>query len=155
MANVCFPPIADTRPSVRLRASLGAGRMHIHLPKPLHGWRQFVGEVGIIVLGVLIALGAEQLVQTWRLRSEARGFRKVVDHELALNFGAFQFNQSQRVCIRRRLDELQTILDRSRSGETVHLTGKISAPVEITAHIRACGRIGMRRLSGTCRWTFA
>lgn len=37
--------------------------MHLHLPKPLHGWRQFVGEVGIIVLGVLIALGAEQIVE--------------------------------------------------------------------------------------------
>ncbi len=36
--------------------------MHFHLPKPLHGWREFVGEVGIIVLGVLIALGAEQIV---------------------------------------------------------------------------------------------
>lgn len=35
--------------------------MHIHLPKPLHGWREFLAEVGIIVLGVLIALGAEQL----------------------------------------------------------------------------------------------
>jgi hypothetical protein len=30
--------------------------MHVHLPKPLHGWRAFAGEVGIIVLGVLIAL---------------------------------------------------------------------------------------------------
>ena len=38
--------------------------MHFHLPKPLHGWRQFVGEVGIIVVGVLIALSAEQLVET-------------------------------------------------------------------------------------------
>ena len=28
--------------------------------KPLHGWRTFWGEVGIIVLGVLIALGAQQ-----------------------------------------------------------------------------------------------
>ncbi len=26
--------------------------MHFHLPKPLHGWREFVGEVGIIVVGV-------------------------------------------------------------------------------------------------------
>lgn len=44
--------------------------MHFHLPKPLHGWREFVGEVGIIVLGVLIALGAEQLVEdaVWRNR---------------------------------------------------------------------------------------
>ena len=39
--------------------------MHFHLPKPLHGWREFAGEVGIIVLGVLIALGAEQLIQTF------------------------------------------------------------------------------------------
>ena len=38
--------------------------MHFHLPKPLHGWREFAGEVGIIVLGVLIALGAEQVVET-------------------------------------------------------------------------------------------
>jgi hypothetical protein len=37
--------------------------MHFHLPKPLHGWRAFLGQVGIIVLGVLIALGAEQIVQ--------------------------------------------------------------------------------------------
>jgi len=42
--------------------------MHFHLPKPLHGWREFVGEVAIIVLGVLIALGAEQVVEWlhWR-----------------------------------------------------------------------------------------
>jgi hypothetical protein len=33
--------------------------MHFRLPKPLHGWREFVGEVGIIVIGVRIALGAE------------------------------------------------------------------------------------------------
>ena len=37
--------------------------MHFHLPKPLHGWREFAGEVGIIVIGVLIALGAEQIVE--------------------------------------------------------------------------------------------
>jgi hypothetical protein len=38
--------------------------MHVHLPKPLHGWRAFFGEVGIIVLGVLIALSAEQVVES-------------------------------------------------------------------------------------------
>ena len=31
--------------------------MRVSMPKPLHGWREFAGEVGIIVLGVLIALG--------------------------------------------------------------------------------------------------
>ncbi len=37
--------------------------MHFHLPKPLHGCREFTGHVGIIVIGVLIALGAEQVVE--------------------------------------------------------------------------------------------
>lgn len=46
--------------------------MHFHLPKPLHGWREFAGEVGIIVVGVLIALGAEQVVESihWHHRRE-------------------------------------------------------------------------------------
>ena len=37
--------------------------MKLRIPKPLRGWREFAGEVGIIVLGVLIALGAQQLVE--------------------------------------------------------------------------------------------
>ena len=45
--------------------------MHVHLPKPIHGWREFVGEVGIIVIGVLIALGAEYLIEQWHWREKA------------------------------------------------------------------------------------
>jgi hypothetical protein len=44
--------------------------MHFHLPKPLHGWREFAGEVGIIVIGVLIALGAEQGVEALHNRAQ-------------------------------------------------------------------------------------
>jgi len=51
--------------------------MHFHLPKPLHGWRAFAGEVGIIVLGVLIALGAEQVVESIHDRYLAR---EALDH---------------------------------------------------------------------------
>jgi len=36
--------------------------MEIHKPKPIHNWREFLKEVGIIVLGVGIALAAEQAV---------------------------------------------------------------------------------------------
>jgi hypothetical protein len=44
--------------------------VHFHLPKPLHGWREFAGEVGIIVLGVLIALAADALIErsSWRAK---------------------------------------------------------------------------------------
>ena len=47
----CPLSIAAVSPSVRLAQLAGGGNMHVHLPKPLHGWRAFVGEVGIIVHG--------------------------------------------------------------------------------------------------------
>ena len=46
--------------------------MEVHRPKPVHHWREFLKEVGIIVLGVLIALSAEQSVEwlTWRAKAD-------------------------------------------------------------------------------------
>ena len=44
--------------------------MHIHLPNPLHGWREFLGEVGIIFIGVMLATGAEQTIEALHHRSQ-------------------------------------------------------------------------------------
>ena len=57
--------------------------MHVHLPKPLHGWREFAGEVGIIVLGVLIALGFEQLLDSWQWRDKINRAENAMRIELA------------------------------------------------------------------------
>ena len=45
--------------------------MHVHLPKPIRGWRAFVGEVGIIAHGVLIALGRFEDARPAALIAEA------------------------------------------------------------------------------------
>src|SRR5438045_3169111 len=58
--------------------------MHVHLPKPLHGWREFAGEVGIIVVGVLIALGAQQVVEHIHSRQSARQAVHAMQGELAV-----------------------------------------------------------------------
>jgi hypothetical protein len=44
--------------------------MEIHKPKSLHGWGEFLYEILIIVIGVLIALGLEQFVDAlhWRYK---------------------------------------------------------------------------------------
>jgi hypothetical protein len=62
--------------------------MHVHLPKPLHGWREFVGEVGIIVLGVLLALGAEQSVEKWHWRQRVHEAEVSISKELGEDDGA-------------------------------------------------------------------
>lgn len=61
--------------------------MHVHLPKPLHGWREFAGEVGIIVVGVLIALGAEQIVESLQWRGKIRHAEYAMRLELAEDDG--------------------------------------------------------------------
>ena len=61
--------------------------MHFHLPKPLHGWRAFVGEVGIIVVGVLIALAAEQAVEDWRWHDRVGRAEAAMRLELAEDDG--------------------------------------------------------------------
>lgn len=42
--------------------------MEIHKPKPVHSWRELVSEIGVIVIGIVIALSAEQVIERleWR-----------------------------------------------------------------------------------------
>ena len=61
--------------------------MRVHQLKPLHGWRAFFGEVGIIVLGVLIALGAGQVAETFHRREQARLAERAMRLELAEDDG--------------------------------------------------------------------
>ena len=57
--------------------------MDVHKPKPVRTWRELLGEIGIIVIGVLIALGAEQAIEAIHERSEAAQLRSALKAELA------------------------------------------------------------------------
>ncbi len=81
--------------------------MHFHLPKPLHSWRAFVGEVGIIVVGVLIALAAEQLVEDWRWRSDVRAADQRMSKELGFDLATAYERFAINSCLRPRLAELR------------------------------------------------
>ena len=59
--------------------------MDIHLPKPFHNWREFAKEYGIIVLGVLTALGLEQAIEAIHHRNEVQEAREALNREMAHN----------------------------------------------------------------------
>lgn len=80
--------------------------MHIHLPKPLHGWREFVGEVGIIVIGVLIALVAEQVVEDWNWQQKVSAERNSLMVELGNDRARWEFDMQQSRCGVQQLDGL-------------------------------------------------
>lgn len=74
--------------------------MHIHLPKPLHSWREFLGEIGIIFIGVLLAIGAEQTIETLHHRSQvhdaiAKLHAESVENRSGLEANVIGLQQSQ------------------------------------------------------------
>ena len=102
--------------------------MHVHLPKPLHGWREFAGEVGIIVLGVLIALTADQLVVAFQWHREVQGFRAAADRELGRDLGIYRAAIVDRSCATRRLAELEHFLGDSNAGRQDKVVRPIGRP---------------------------
>jgi hypothetical protein len=73
--------------------------MHFHLPKPLHGWREFAGEVGIIVIGVLIALGFEQAVESLNWASKAREAKFELHQEMVLAWVFSEEREALHQCV--------------------------------------------------------
>jgi hypothetical protein len=81
--------------------------MHFNLPKPLRGWREFFGEVGIIVLGVLIALGAQQVVQGIQEREDVAQLRSALRAELADDRSRWEHIRASDPCTLQRLDAIK------------------------------------------------
>ena len=75
-------PLQTSAPLLRWRNRWGRAACIFTLPKPLHGWREFAGEVGIIVLGVLIALGAGQVAEKAHQRQEGIQAEQVIRNEI-------------------------------------------------------------------------
>lgn len=90
--------------------------MHFHLPKPLHGWREFAGEVAIIVLGVLIALGAEQVVEDWQWHQKVEVVRRSLMGELGNDRARWERDVSAGRCALADVDRLDTWAENGASG---------------------------------------
>jgi hypothetical protein len=93
---------------------LGANPVKIQLPKPLPGWREFFGEVGIIVLGVLIALGIGEVADGLRWDEMARDSVRSIRAEWGQNGGVFEERVLVQPCLDRRLAELESIIREAR-----------------------------------------
>ena len=76
----------------------------------MHGWREFLGEVGIIVIGVLIALGAEQAIEAVHRDSLQREARETIDGEVRLDLDSFRRRAEVQSCIDNRLREIEALI---------------------------------------------
>jgi hypothetical protein len=84
--------------------------MHIHKPKLLHSLRELLAEVGVIVIGIVIALALEQSVEAFHHRDSVAEARKQVRDELSGNAWRLWEQEHTQACVDARLDELERIL---------------------------------------------
>lgn len=103
--------------------------MHFHVPKPLHGWREFVGEVAIIVLGVLIALGAEAAVQSIEWRHKVGAAVADMNNELGSGDGPEAYERlALHACVAAHLERLRASVEQGDRAESRKLIDQFWLP---------------------------
>jgi hypothetical protein len=89
--------------------------MDIHLPKVPHSFRELAKEIGIIVIGVLIALFFEQLVQAWDWNQKVRSADKAMRAELLGDDGPQIYMEAAiHPCVAARLDAIRSAVESGR-----------------------------------------
>ena len=106
--------------------------MKVRVPRALLGWRKFLGEVWIVILGVFIALAAEQWVQDRQWQQQVKQFRDALRREIASNMGTYEFRRAQDRCVDFRIAELERWLEGHLDGRPVVLTGTIGIPASLS-----------------------
>jgi hypothetical protein len=85
-----------------------------HKLKPWHGWREFAKEIGTIVIGVLLALAGEQIVETMSWRHKTNEAEAALHRELAVNLSYAAEQQALGPCANRYIDRLQAAVAANR-----------------------------------------
>src|ERR1700759_4509890 len=88
--------------------------MDIHKSRPWHGWREFLKEYAIIVVGVLTALAGEQLVEKLHWSHKVGKADIALRSELAENVSFAAEQQAANSCGQRYTDLLEAAIIRNR-----------------------------------------
>ncbi|MBV9550213.1 MAG: hypothetical protein JO256_11130, partial [Alphaproteobacteria bacterium] len=102
--------------------------MEFHKPKPIHSWREFLKEFATIVLGVSVALAAEQGVEWLHWQNQVKEARAIIASELATNVRQALWRLRTEKCAEHRLDELAAILDAAGKTGALPAVGDIGTP---------------------------
>ncbi len=97
--------------------------MEIHKVKPIHSWRDFLKELGTIVLGIIIAISLEHLVQSWHWDQEVKLAREALQAEItANNSNILAFRVAIVPCVEREIRRVDTILTALEAGTKPEFT---------------------------------
>ena len=92
------------------------------------GWRKFGIEIATIVLGILIALGVDQVAQAARDARAAAEARETIRDEITVDITRVNDRGKAQACVDARLNELQATLDDAGADGSIERLGWIGRP---------------------------
>jgi hypothetical protein len=120
VAETPAPPVED---------QAGAEPLEVHHhPRPVHSWPEFLREIGVVVIGVLLALSAEQIAEAFHWRHEVEVEREALRSEVRYNLAVVAFRRSQQTCIDARLIQIAEVFRRQVRREALGLRGPVARP---------------------------
>lgn len=103
--------------------------MEIHKPKPVHSWRELLTEIGVIVIGVAIALAAEQGVDWLHWQHRVADARSRMLLELRNDDGPQAYTRvAAATCFDQQLDGIQGAIEGGRSRDEITAIASRYAP---------------------------
>jgi hypothetical protein len=100
--------------------------MEIHKPKPFHNWREFLTEIGVVVLGVGIALAAEQSVEALHWQGRIADARRAMTAELRDDDGPQAYIRiATQACRSRAIDAIRSaVVAKARRRDIAQLVAR-------------------------------
>jgi hypothetical protein len=80
--------------------------MRFRFIRPLHGWHEFIHEIVIVVIGVLLALAGAELIENWRWQWQVASARQSIANELAANENEAAGRLAVEDCLHDRIAEI-------------------------------------------------
>jgi hypothetical protein len=98
--------------------------------KPWHDWRNDARELAIVVVGVLIALLAQQVVQDWEWKNKVAAAERAMRHEMLWDNGPQLYQRAvMHACAVQRLDAIRASVEAGKPrGQTTALIGSYWVP---------------------------
>jgi hypothetical protein len=94
--------------------------MDFNRAKSLHRWRRLLGEVGIIVVGVLIALLLEQLVQNWEWSKKVSAAEQAMKREIFWDDGPQMYQRASiQPCVDAQLDAIRLAVESDQDRDVI------------------------------------
>ena len=95
--------------------------MDIHKPKPVHGLREFLSEILVVVTGIVIALSGEQLVEAIHWQHKVESVEAAIKLELGDDLAFAHYVELFDPCAEKFMDRLQAAVVAGDAGTVARL----------------------------------